>query len=81
MALLAHFIGTSRLDIDDIVWQKEYFNVPKAKNMGANVWLDYSGLSLWNIFGLTLLDTFACGKSNACLLIIKTICAVTLWQL
>ena len=31
MAPLAHFNGTSRLDIDDIVWQKEYFNVPKAK--------------------------------------------------
>ena len=80
MALLAHFIGTSRLDIYDIVWQKK-IQCLQSENVGANVWLDYFGLSLWNIFGLTPLDTFACGKSNACLLIIKTICAVTLWQL
>ena len=37
MALLAHFIGTSRLDIDDIVWRKEYFNAPKGKKVVANV--------------------------------------------
>ena len=35
MALLAHFIGTSRLDTDDIVWQKEYFNVSKEKMWGS----------------------------------------------